>query len=213
MAKDEEMAERLIIGLGSGRCGTLSLKHLLNMQQDTHATHETMLLPYPFSDPKYRRYMNKLWGRDMEISADVALWTLSYVTAIVAEYPTTKFICLQRDREETIQSFIRKTKDGRNHWTSFHSSHWDDRKWPREKRCPYRNCYPRFDADKETALGYYWDWYYTLAKTYQGAFPDNFWVFPIEALNSRDGCESILDFAGYDEMKIKVRLHKNKTRK
>lgn len=207
------MAQRLIIGLGTGRCGTVSLKALLACQEDTNATHETMLLPYKFSDPKYRQYMNKLWRRKTRIVADVALWTLPYVTTIMGEYPSTKFICLQRDREDTIQSFMRKTKDGRNHWTRFDSSYWDEKKWPRERKCPYKNCYPRFDADKEKALGFYWDYYYIVAESYQDAFPDSFRIFPVEFLNTRDGCESILEFAGYEEMKIKVGLHKNKTRK
>lgn len=207
------MASRLIVGLGTGRCGTVSLKTLLNCQRDTDATHEKMLLPHKFHEGKYKAYMRKLWGRRVKIAADVALWNLSYVGEILAEYPTTKLLCLQRDREETVQSFMRKTKNGRNHWTRFDSKYWDEKKWPNEHKCPYRNSYPRFDADKEEALGFYWDYYYAVAWTYQKAFPDNFRIFPIEFLNIRDGCEKILDFAGYEEIVIKIGIHKNKTRK
>jgi hypothetical protein len=204
------MAQRLIIGLGTGRCGTVSLKALLACQADTHATHETMLLPHKFSELKLRQYMNKLWKRKEEVAADVALWTLPYVTAILGEYPSTKFICLKRDKEAVVKSFMRKTSDGRNHWTGFDSAHWDEKKWYREKKCPYKNCYPRFDADKEEALGLYWDYYYTVAETYEKSFPDSFRIFPLEYINSRDGCESILEFAGYEEMTIKVGIHKNR---
>lgn len=203
------MASRLIIGLGTGRCGTSSLRSLLEIQHDTHATHEIMLLPYRFSDPKFRQYMNRLWSRKTRVVADVALWNLPYVTAIMGEYPSTKFICLQRDKEAVVKSFMRKTAKNRNHWTRFDSKHWDENKWFREKKCPYRNCYPRFDADKEEALGLYWDYYDVVSKSYQDAFPDNFRIFPLEDLNSRNGCEKILHFAGYEEMVIRVGIHKN----
>lgn len=206
------MAKRLIIGLGSGRCGTVSLKHLLHMQRNTHATHEIMLLPHHFNERKFKAYMRKLWNRPADISADVALWNLPYVTAILAEYPDTKFICLKRNKEDVVKSYIAKTPN-RNHWTSFNSEHWDDDKWPMERkkrRCPYSPCYPKFNADKEDAIGLYWDYYYTVAKTYEESFPENFKIFPMEYLNSRDGCESMLDFAGYEEMAIKVGLHKNR---
>ena len=200
--------KRLIIGLGTGRCGTSSLRALLRCQPDTNATHETMLLPHKFNERKFKQYMQKLHRRSEEIVADVALWNLSYVTAILAEYHNTKFICLKRDKEAVVTSFIRKTSK-RNHWTRFDSEHWSDEKWPRERKCPYQNCYPRFDADKERAIGFYWDHYEVVSEIYEQAFPDSFRIFPVEDLNTRDGCEKILSFAGYEEMIIKVGIHKN----
>lgn len=199
---------RLIIGLGTGRCGTVSLKVLLALQQHTNATHETMLLPHKFNERKFITYMRKLSNRKARISADVALWNLPYVTAILAKYHKTKFICLKRDKEAVVKSYMAKTPD-RNHWTRRDSKYWSDKKWPREKRCPYGSCYPKFDADKEEAIGLYWDYYETVSETYEQAFPDNFRIFSVEYLNTRDGCEKILRFAGYDEMIIKIGIHKN----
>ena len=202
------MAKRLIIGLGTGRCGTVSLKALLALQSGTHATHETMLLPHKFNERKFAAYMKKLQNRPQEIVADVALWNLPYVTSILAEYHKTKFICLKRDKEQVIKSYMAKTPN-RNHWTQQDSKFWSDKKWPREKRCPYRSCYPRFDASKEKAIGLYWDYYDAVSATYEISFPDNFRIFPVEDLNTRDGCEKILSFAGYVEMTIKVGIHRN----
>lgn len=203
--------KRLIIGLGSGRCGTVSLKHLLALQPDTTATHEAMILPYPYNEFKYKNYMKRLLSRKTEISADVALWVLPYVTTIFEEHPTTKFICLKRERHEVVNSFIRKTPK-RNHWTSFRSSYWNESLWPNEKKCPYRNCYPRFDEDKAQAIGMYWDWYYTIFGYYQKMWPDNFRVFPMEDLNISEGCDKILRFAGYENPVIQSGIHKNKGR-
>ena len=202
------MAERLIVGLGTGRCGTVSLKALLQCQPNTHATHETMLLPYKFNENKYAQYMRKVWSRKTRVVADVALWNLPYVTTILADYHSTKFICLKRDKETVVKSYMAKTPN-RNHWTQRDSKYWSDKKWPREKKCPYGPCYPKFDVDKEEAIGLYWDYYYTVAETYELSFPDNFRTFPMEYLNTRDGCEKILSFAGYEEMIIKVGIHKN----
>ena len=199
---------RIIIGLGTGRCGTVSLKTLLALQQDTTATHETMLLPHKLNERKLQAYLRKLYTRKSRISADVALWNLPYVTSILAEYHSAKFICLKRDKDLTIKSFMRKTPK-RNHWTRYDSEFWSDEKWPREKKCPYSPCYPRFDADKEKAIGLYWDYYDIVSRTYQESFPDNFRIFPVEDLNTRDGCEKILSFAGYVEMVIKAGIHKN----
>jgi len=154
--------------------------------------------------------MARLWKRNEEVAADVALWNLPYVTAILAEYPDTPLICLKRDKEETVKSFMRKTQNHRNHWTMMSSEHWDQHAWHKELRCPYRNCYPRFDADKEDAIGLYWDYYYHVADTYEKSFPDNFRIFPVGDLNSRDGCERILSFAGYEEMNIQIGIHRNR---
>jgi hypothetical protein len=130
------------------------------------------------------------------------------VTAILAEYHKTKFICLKRDKEAVIKSFVRKTPK-RNHWTSFESVHWDSEAWPREARCPYKMCYPRFDAGKEEAIGLYYDYYEDVSEVYEQAFPDSFRIFPVEDLNTRDGCEKILRFAGYEEMVVRVGIQKN----
>ena len=199
---------RIVIGLGTGRCGTLSLRALLQCQPDTNATHETMLLPYRVNDRKLEQYMQKLHRRKEEVVADVALWNLPYVTSILAKYHNTKFICLKRDKDAVVTSFIRKTPK-RNHWTSFDSVHWDSKAWPREARCPYQRCYPRFDADKKEAIELYWDYYEVISEMYEQAFPDSFRIFPVEYLNIRDGCEKILSFAGYEEMVIRVGIHKN----
>ncbi len=204
---------RIIIGLGTGRCGTVSLAALLTLQQYTHATHELMLLPHKFNERKFEVYMRKLSNRKVRIPADVALWNLPYVTAILAEYHSTKFICLKRDKEQVIKSYMAKTPK-RNHWTRFDSEHWSDEKWPNERKnrkCPYSSCYPKFDADKERAIELYCDYYEVVSEMYEQAFPDNFRIFPVEDLNTRDGCESILSFAGYSfpEMTIKVGIHRN----
>jgi hypothetical protein len=169
-----------------------------------------MLLPHKVNDRKLKQYINKLHNRfnGADTVIDVALWNLPYVTSILAESHKTKFICLKRDKELVTKSFMRKTPK-RNHWTRYDSKFWSDEKWPREKKCAYGRCYPRFDADKEEAIGLYWDYYDIVSRTYQESFPDNFRIFPVEDLNTRDGCESILSFAGYVEMIIKVGIHKN----
>jgi len=162
------------------------------------------------NERKLEQYMQKLHKRfnKANIVVDVALWNLPYVTSILARDDKTKFICLKRDKDLVIKSYIKKTPK-RNHWTRRDSEYWSDKKWPRERRCPYGPCYPKFDADKEDAIGFYWDYYQVISEMYEQAFPDNFRIFPVEYLNTRDGCEKILTFAGYDEMVIRVGIHKN----
>ena len=97
------------MGLGSGRCGTLSLSTLLDAQYQVNVTHERgFRLPWnPVDyyltltlDSLFKQYMGAWVG-------DVAYWYLPYVERILQLYPDTKFVCLRRDREETIASQMR----------------------------------------------------------------------------------------------------------
>ena len=200
------MVERLIIGLGAGRCGTTSLARLFREQNDTKSTHECALLPHKYSEQKFRGYMRKLHDRECRISVDVSLWALPYVKEIHKRYPATKFVCLKRDPTAIKTSFLAKAAN-RNHWTDRNSKHWKKR----FRYDPtYSPCYPKYDLPKEEALEQYIKDYYGFCRFYEATMGDAFRIFDIEMLNTYEGVGEILSFAGYTQKVLKVGIKANR---
>jgi len=200
------MAERIIIGLGTGRCGTMSLAKLLAMQPDTEATHE--LMPLPPWEPCYREVwclLGWMFARGPHVAADVAWSWCPYVPWILSIFPTTKFVCLRRDKASCVSSMLRKAV----HINQF--QHHNGRKWmwmPVVDRAM-----PKYDDEptRERAAERFWEEYNAIAERYQTSYPDNFRIFPMEDLNRLDGVERILRFAGYDAPLVVAGLKANQS--
>ncbi|HLD90884.1 MAG TPA: hypothetical protein VI911_07730 [Patescibacteria group bacterium] len=193
--------KQLIFGLGTGRCGTVSLKELLGLQNDFTSTHELVITPWQFSkghiDKTIAYMQNRPWGFS---SCDVSFWHLPYVIYILDKFPNSKFICLKRTKKDTVASYIKKTaantKTGlkeRNHWTARDSIYWDSNLWRLDPI--YDNCYPKYNLPKIDAIEQYWDDYYNLAAEYAAAFKDNFMLFNTEeVLNDETTQSKLLTF-------------------
>lgn len=122
--------------------------------------------------------------------ADIAFYYLPYVRLIRERLPGTRFVCLQRDRSETVQSYV-KWAAGRNFWQEHDGRKYrEDPEWDR--------CYPKVDADSiEEAVGKYWDGYYEEAAVLHREFPGEFGVWRMEdVLNSERGMREVLEFCG-----------------
>ena len=155
--------KNLIIGLGTGRCGTASLAHLLNSQPDSTFVHEGL-----FSGKKYDHFLLP-WEVDHSKFLE---WEkkIQYAEIIIKKYPQVKFVCLKRDRNEVISSFMAKTR-GRNHWSlnlsflEFKDPIWDP-------------IFPKFFTSKKEGIGLYWDLYYAEVQRLQEKYPNKFTTFP-----------------------------------
>ena len=130
----------LVIGLGTGRCGTVSLAHLLNAQTNAKVTHEAEpLLPWRKDQarPDEVKTMRRMWQvadsreayalkRDrfnerlesFSLVGDVANFWLPYMPEIKRDFPGVKVVGLIRDMESYVDSAMRKTggEDGPNFW-------------------------------------------------------------------------------------------------
>ncbi len=190
-----------MIGLGTGRCGTTSLASLLNSAKGCGVTHEEdrirTHLSWDFSRDGIEKALKTMESRPEGVVGDVAFYYLPYVAHIAEARPDTTFICLRRDREETVESYMKKT-EGRDHWR------------PRTgKADPWDRLYPKFEAeDKRTAIGMYWDFYHEtvddLARS--GA---RIRTFDMQDLNEEAGAKSIMEFAGLECDAARVGLKKN----
>ena len=194
---------RLVVGLGSGRCGTKSLHALLNKQPRSASIHEPKpLLSYEFDAAMFRAHWMNLTGwKGTDVVAPIALFYLWYVPAFLSIESEVCFVCLKRDREETIKSWMRWTSRREiftHHWTTQGRTYWKN-KWG------WDVCFPKYDdcPTKEEAIARYYDHYYRLASVYEEALP-NFQIFPMECLNSAQGVREILDFAGFKHPNIVI---------
>ncbi len=191
----------LVLGIGTGRCGTHTLADLLNRQPDAYVTHEKRPLlswnPVPGRPGIRERLARFRRNRPQRLIGDVALFYLPYVEEAIALEPRLRVICLERPREEVVASFCRWLDAVHplptNHWAARPSEGWHhDPLWTR--------AFPQYEiSDRAEGIRRYWEEYHRRAAELALRFPANVRVFPIEALNDKAGVRCLLSFAGVPE--------------
>lgn len=194
------MNKQLIISIGTGRCGSVSLSKFLSAQESISVLHEGRL-----DSHKIRKLIK--WGNDEKnlfewlefllsldenkFVGDTGMYYLPYVEQIIDKYPEVKIIAMERDKEEVVKSYIKKTT-GRNHWFDHDGKEWDkDDKWD--------PCYPKYDiSNKEKALEKYWEDYKSQTDNLILKFPDKIKKWTIQSLNTLNGKNEILNFLNYN---------------
>lgn len=183
----------MIIGLGSGRCGTASLATLLNEQVNAEVTHEGCPLPWDFDSEIWKFISNNLFSRKADVVGDVGYYWINYVERLLDVKPDTKFICLKRDRQETMDSYMVKSSGLNVHPT-------DD--WFR--------LFPRYNLSPKEAVGAMWDDYYKIAESWQKKYPDKFVLMDMDdALNDEDNQRKMLNFVGFSNPQIRLNIRLN----
>jgi len=176
----------MIIGLGTGRCGTVSLCQVLR-NAGLNVAHE--LKPVMnWQTGKGKDRLNYLNSKGVQ--GDIAFWYLNFVEEMNESCDDIRFVCLQRNVDEVVDSYMRKT-NGRNHWMHHDGSNWRlDFEWDQ--------CYPKYDVqDKSEGIRLYWEEYQKRSSEYQDKM-ENFKVFDTNCLNSKEGIQSIFDFLNLD---------------
>jgi len=194
------MNKQLIISIGTGRCGSVSLSKFLSAQEYVSVLHEGRL-----DSHKIRKLIK--WGNDEDnlfewlefllsldenkFVGDTGMYYLPYIEQIIDKYPQVKIIVMERDKGEVVKSYIKKTI-GRNHWFDHDGKEWDkDDKWD--------PCYPKYDIiNKEKALEKYWEDYKNQTNNLILKFPDKIKKWTIQSLNTLKGKNEILNFLNYN---------------
>ena len=178
---------KLVIGLGTGRCGTMTLAHLLNHQLGADVEHERNgSIAWQGAFAKLAESFDQLIASGSPLVGDVAFYYLPYVEHILSRFPTARFVCLERDRDETVNSYLKKTS-GRNHWMQHDGRQWRTDIWDQS--------YPKYEArSKRDALICYWEAYATESRRLESFYPNSFRLFPTDTLNSDAGQDSVLAF-------------------
>jgi len=138
--------------------------------------------------------------RNAMFVGDVGCSWLNQAPILIANMKYIKFVCLKRNKEDTIQSFKNRAYS-KNFLVDPKSKHYDESIQKRfELRLNEGNiAFPRYDLLKADALDKYYDDYYERAENFQGIYPTNFKIFPIEDLNTEDGQRDILLFCGFED--------------
>lgn len=190
---------KLIFGLGSGRCGTLSLSNLLNSQVNAEFTHERYPVQWGVDEKQITIYAIDIIYRNAMFVGDVGCSWLNQTPILIANMKYIKFVCLKRNKEDTIKSFKNRSYS-KNFLVDPKSEHYDESIQKRfELRLNEGNiAFPRYDLSKADALDKYYDDYYERAENFQAIYPTNFKIFPIEDLNTEAGQRDILLFCGFE---------------
>lgn len=149
------MKKEIIFGIGTGRCGTTSLASILNSQFDSNFSHEAggrMRLPWIFDQKRLDNYVNFINLKNNKFIGDVSFYLVNHITELVKIFPECKIIVLKRDKEQTVESFMKKTR-GLQHWILNPKIH-----------SPFDFCFPKFPnvEKKEDRIRFYYDLYYSI---------------------------------------------------
>jgi|GEM_PF-1050491 len=192
------MLSNMILGLGTGRCGTRSLSCFLSSQPGMVVLHEGTLRgrdhPLHWEGDQDRvlawvKRLPEILGHPA-YTGDVGMYFLPYCELLMQRCPAIRFVCVERDRAEVVESFLRHLPD-RHPWLRHDGDRW-------RKDLVWDSAYPKFDEpDKGRAAGLYWDLYKAEVDRLVTLHPDSIRRFRTETLNSPAGRNEILDFIGY----------------
>lgn len=194
------MNQSIVLGMGSGRCGTFSLARVLGAQEGAAVSHEEPpLLPWRADDAAEvirRRFARwRCMRPGAALVGDVASSYLPYVEEVVALEPAIRIVCLKRPRDEVVESFCRWLDAVHplptNHWAEQPAAGWyHDPLWTR--------IFPQYETqDRQAGIARYWDEYYARADALARRYPEQVRVFEAEAaLNSDEGLRDLLTFVG-----------------
>lgn len=127
----------LVLGLGSGRCGSTSLAHAIAGVEGACATHENPPLVHWQPTSEQLRFHGKrfrLLRERFELVFDSAHWWLNAVEPLAAQFDDLKMIALLREPEACARSFLERKGRGRgaiNHWVDHDGAFWKPALWDR----------------------------------------------------------------------------------
>ena len=214
--KTKVSKKRLIFGLGTGRCGTASLAYLMSHQDSTHASHELFpILPWEVNTSTLTHKWTTMDHQSHLFDAvfDSGSYFLPYVQVLINSWKMhdyaknryeLRFICLKRDREETVKSYLKKFQNQNNNPLQNHGdSNLIKNEWD--------SCYPKYNnCTLEEALEKFHEEYYSFASLLEKQNPEIFKIFETNSLNEDSEVERILSFAGYESPKIITKIQKRK---
>lgn len=177
-----------VLGIGTGRCGTVSLATLLNSQPDSAVTHESVLLPWEITAETCEKAKSYIAGLSSGgVCGDVSFSWVRYTPFLMQEFPDLKVVALSRDKEQVIDSYLKKV-GLMDHW---HPSP----KYPSS----FDGIYPSFvGATKRDRLSMYCDLYKSLIDKLCFDFGDRICRMKMEDLNTVEGVGRLLAFLGVE---------------
>jgi hypothetical protein len=163
--------------------------------------------------------------RRVRLIGDIAFYYLTYVERLARHNPNVRFVCLRRDREKTIRSWMRKSAierwrskrladrvsslitrapfhESRNFWMEHDGTSW-------QKDPVWDKCFPKFRAaSKREAIAMYWDYYYEQAEALAPRLRGVFRIVETESLGDPEFQSDLLEFCGVPrEQQVHIDAH------
>jgi len=203
------MYPKMIFGLGTGRCGTVSLSELFNKQSGVCSTHEGQFLPWEHDLVAfYQGILKEIFIAGKPTAAPVAFYWIKYLGNIFRDVRDPKVIVLKRRREEVVASFAGMYQD-RNYWSDPKSDKFTGRD---PGITPLGEMFPSYPLSKEEALGAYWDTYYDIAESWIKRFPERMIIVDTYSMfNDKKYQRAVLKFLGIKRPVIDINIKKNAT--
>jgi hypothetical protein len=198
---------KLIIGVGTGRCGTKSLTRLLEYQENTIAKHERYGSRVRWgSTPNL--WPLRLWNdmkRENGISCEVGFYWTPHIETFISWGNKTdtdvRIVGLKRDKDETVESYD-KWKPDSDHW-SFHG-------YRETKPDDWDHCYPQFCTDsKIEGIKKFWEYTYRIIERCARDHEEVEVFNSFECFNTEEGVKSILEHCGFNDPNIEAGIKIN----
>lgn len=212
----------IVVGMGTGRSGTHSLADLLNGHPDIKATHEKCGLGWVEDLAIPIKAITTMSNACSEaIVADVGFYWLDYVDSILEVHLGAKFICLKRDKEDVVNSYMRtgsfamhhRLMEGAfgrdlyrlcDHVTQEEldnmdkaTKDWVEATWKLAVPYDIIDNTPEGIKNRREWFSYYWEEYNKDAEKWQEKYPDSFVVYDmLIALNTEEGRHKLFNFIG-----------------
>ena len=177
-----------------------------------------------------KRYADLQKMAKVSLIGDIAYYYLKYVDDILTINQNVRFVCIKRDKTQTVDSWMSKSAIHR--WRSLQLADWLKSKITRTPFHQSKNfwqthdgsvwqldavwdkTFPKFEASsKREAIEKYWDYYYAEAEQTAMRHPAHFRIFDISKMSNPEGQKEILTFVGINEedqvLRDKYHMHKS----
>ena len=204
--------EKLILGVGTGRCGMYSLAHLLSMQNDSNISWHFGNMPiidWYYNDEDFERICFMLENREGKFIGDVSHFLLNYIDSLLNKYgDIVKIINIKRPFSETCMSFknfIYKMSEGSNLnlWNSLNFKDTFYNLLTNSNALYFWNLYhtfPNFDEtdDINESIRFYWDYYDRMVGKIKEMNPEIVYEYDVQSLNDVYLSKKMLSWLGHD---------------
>jgi len=195
---------KVVLGLGTGRCGSTSLAVAFRALENALATHETP--PMIFWEPQPEQvafHLKRLdfFSRYYAVVFDASHWWLNVAELFLEQFPEGRLVGLHRDTDSCVRSFLRfkGTDPGTlNHWTTRDDKRWALSTW--DPCYPSYTAPPQYEHDTLRAKGTQIQWY---VEAYNGrlrelarARPDRVLLISTDLLDQPGGAADLGAFVG-----------------
>lgn len=180
----------LVLGVSTGRSGTLGFARLLNNQPHMKVSHEySRCNNLHWANAKNRQLSKRNVQRRIEhylsapqpIVGDVASWLLPYLPYFIEQYPNIKIVGFKRNREDCLTSWDKWLAQW-NHFMWIDNSIRNFTNFKHERKPQYVECFPHYNwpasylpkltvRDGSTI---YYDQYFEVLDRYMDKWPDKF---------------------------------------